>query len=110
MQLFLNTPEKENLRNWKYAVEDNSLTTKMFTPFWNWLVKLVPNTVAPNILTLVGFLFILYSFHLAYNYGTNYNSWISIVVCLCTFIYDIGCDGWETCTTYWKFIPTWRIV
>ena len=87
MQLFLSAPEKENLRNWKYAVEDDSLTTKMFTPFWNWLVKLVPNTVSPNILTLVGFLFILYSFHLSYKYGDEYNSWISIVVSLCTFIY-----------------------
>jgi len=68
MDIFLTRAEKGKLSQWKYQVVDNSFSTKLMTPFWDWLVSFVPNTVAPNILTLTGFLCVLYSYHLCYNY------------------------------------------
>ena len=40
-----------------YKVIDSSITTKILTPFWNWLVTFVPSNVAPNVLTLAAFAF-----------------------------------------------------
>jgi cytidyltransferase-like protein len=87
MDTFLTKNEKEELKNWKYKVDDKSITTKIFTPFWNILVSFVPETVAPNILSLAGFLFILYSFNLAYNYIDKLPNLISFICLLMVFSY-----------------------
>jgi cytidyltransferase-like protein len=47
------TPQgAENLAKWKYAVIDNSISTKLLTPLWNFCCRFVPKQVAPNVLTL----------------------------------------------------------
>lgn len=63
---FLTSPEMENVRRWKYRVEDESVSTWLLTPFWNWLLKWIPHTVAPNVLTLAGFLCLVQSAYLTY--------------------------------------------
>ncbi len=50
-ELFLDHKDKTNLMQWKYGVVDNSITTELLTPFWNWLITLIPMSVAPNQLT-----------------------------------------------------------
>lgn len=85
--IFLTRKEKENLSEWSYRVEDHSIVSKIFDPFWNWLVKLVPETVAPNILSLAGLLCILYAFHISYNYVSDYPNLVSISVLILTFVY-----------------------
>src|SRR3972149_5092401 len=85
--IFFSDKEKENIRNWKYSVNDKSISTTIFTPLWNWLATLIPDNVAPNILSLTGLLCILYSFNLAYNYIEEYPKIISLLVCILTFAY-----------------------
>ncbi|KAI9189453.1 hypothetical protein H9P43_000886 [Blastocladiella emersonii ATCC 22665] len=49
-----------NLRKYKYAGADHSLVSRyVLQPYWNWLVTLVPMWMAPNLVTLIGFSFIL---------------------------------------------------
>lgn len=67
--VFLTREERENIAHWKYACVDNSITTKISTPFWNFCVRFVPATVAPNIISLAGLICILYFFNLAFNYA-----------------------------------------
>lgn len=50
----------EGLRAYRYRGVDNSPISKyILTPYWNWAVKLLPKRMAPNLVTLVGFMFIV---------------------------------------------------
>lgn len=70
--LFLNEIDKRNIKNWVYQVEDNSISTVLLTPFWNYLLPWIPNTVAPNIITLAGFICLLQSTFITYYHVINY--------------------------------------
>jgi cytidyltransferase-like protein len=85
--MFLTKSEKENIRKWTYSVVDESSVTKIFTPFWNWLTTLIPDTVAPNILSLVGLFCILYAWHISNNYLGDYPRTVSIASVLLVFTY-----------------------
>lgn len=52
--IFLSHGEKENVRNWSYKSIDNSISTEMLTNYWEVCLALVPENVAPNVLTLAG--------------------------------------------------------
>jgi ethanolaminephosphotransferase len=85
--VFLTREERENIAQWKYACVDHSITTKIYTPFWNFIVKFVPSTVAPNIVSLAGLICILYFFNLSFNYAEEMPHACSFAgVCL-VFIY-----------------------
>jgi hypothetical protein len=50
---------KKNLGEYKYHGADASYLTPFFQPFWNWCVNLLPMTMAPNLVTLIGFFGVL---------------------------------------------------
>lgn len=47
---------REKLFAYKYKVEDNSLTTKYLSDFWNYIVNYIPKIISPNMISLCGFL------------------------------------------------------
>lgn len=95
MQVFLSRNEKEKLSRWKYNVTDNSIVSEYLDPMFNYMTSLVPNNVAPNVLTLSGLLCTLYGFYLCYNYHATYPSLVSLCLGLLTFAYMCldACDG-----------------
>lgn len=53
---YLSQEQLKRLNTYKYASIDTSpLSTYVMHPFWNFVVEFVPMSIAPNILTLVGF-------------------------------------------------------
>jgi ethanolaminephosphotransferase len=47
----------KNLAKYKYSGVDLSLCCKyILQPYWNWLVQQFPMSMAPNLITLIGFL------------------------------------------------------
>lgn len=65
MVLFDYIPESKvkNLRLYKYSGADHSLISKyLLTPYWNWLVSLFPNYVAPNTITISGLALVFINF------------------------------------------------
>jgi phosphatidylglycerophosphate synthase len=66
----------KNLREWNYSVEDNSIITQIFTPFWNKIATFIPSYIAPNLISLCGLLCLIMS------------------TIICNFYIDI--DGYET--------------
>lgn len=80
VNVFFTQSQLNNLSKWKYSVEDRSITTEWFTPFWDFLVKLVPDNVAPNVLSLAGLLCIIYSFILTHNYLEAHPTLVPLVV------------------------------
>lgn len=50
----------EGLRAYRYRGIDKSPISKyILTPYWNWAVTLLPKWMAPNLVTLIGFLFVI---------------------------------------------------
>eukprot|EP01111_Echinosteliopsis_oligospora_P003002 TRINITY_DN14834_c0_g1_i1.p1 TRINITY_DN14834_c0_g1~~TRINITY_DN14834_c0_g1_i1.p1 ORF type:complete len:376 (+),score=91.83 TRINITY_DN14834_c0_g1_i1:81-1208(+) len=53
----------KNLEHYHYSGVDNSLIAKyIMQPFWNSVVHFLPAWMAPNLVTLIGFLFIIFSY------------------------------------------------
>ncbi|ESP05564.1 hypothetical protein LOTGIDRAFT_152421 [Lottia gigantea] len=69
---------KEVLRGfdqYKYSSVDTSPVSNYIThPFWNWAVKFVPLWVAPNVLTLTGFILLLVNFAVMTYYDVDFTA------------------------------------
>ncbi len=61
-------------------------------PFWEWTVSLVPMWVAPNLITFIGWLFVIasYAFMLVYDYTFEKDipSHCFYFAAFCTFVYS----------------------
>ena len=88
------TPDNlDALRRWRYDIVDDSITTKLFTPFWNRAVLYFPEHVPANVITLVGLLLCYFSAYITYNPGhvvlTGFwAGWPSFLAALCIFAYQ----------------------
>lgn len=80
------------LKKYKYNSVDKSLIEKyILNPYWCWLVTKVPLWVAPNLITLTGFLFMVVSVGLLLTYGSNWEevpSWVYFCWGAFLFIYQ----------------------
>ena len=70
--LFLSNSELDTIAQWKYKVKDNSLTTYIMTPVWDWLLKFIPQNVAPNVLTLAALGCVLQAFWVVLQHGDEF--------------------------------------
>ncbi|KAI9292047.1 Choline/ethanolaminephosphotransferase, partial [Neoconidiobolus thromboides FSU 785] len=62
---FIDPKYKKNLSLYKYKGVDNSLLSKyVLNHYWTWLVSLFPLWMAPNLITLLGFILIIFNFGL----------------------------------------------
>ena len=50
-----------HLKNYKYVSGEYSIMDKVLTPYWNWVVELLPMWMAPNLVTLTGLLIVIAS-------------------------------------------------
>ncbi|ODA78701.1 hypothetical protein RJ55_06083 [Drechmeria coniospora] len=51
------------LREYKYSSVDRSLTSKyIMRPWWNFVISFFPLSIAPNLITLTGFMFVVVNF------------------------------------------------
>jgi len=80
---FLTEAEKRNVARWHYNVSDKSITTRLFTPLWEFWVKLVPDSVAPNVLTAAALLCQIQAFYICFLYGQMFPRAVSLAaMCL----------------------------
>jgi phosphatidylglycerophosphate synthase len=71
----------ENInKGYKYSCVDDSILGPLMQPWWNYVVELVPRTVAPNAITLVGFMAVVVAFEF---FPDNY-----LLLALATFVYQ----------------------
>ncbi len=73
MEMGLSSKEIENLKEWKYLVEDFSIISNWHQPFWRWGVMLFPETVHPNYLTYCSFACILLAYKLSVSQMFHYD-------------------------------------
>lgn len=50
----LNTSQLKRLENHKYSCQSSSLLDPILQPWWNFLVRMIPVWLAPNLITIVG--------------------------------------------------------
>jgi len=63
MGIYIRNGHLAALRQYKYAGQDKSLTSKyILNPFWTQFAKIFPTTMAPNLITLTGFSFVVVNF------------------------------------------------
>lgn len=58
--------ERNNLLNWSYNVEDNSITSEYLSPLFQQLASYIPSTILPNMITIAG-LACLYQAYISQN-------------------------------------------
>jgi cytidyltransferase-like protein len=85
VDLFLTQIEKANIANWQPKFEDRSITTRLLSPFWDWIVRYVPGNVAPNVLTLSGLLCLVHAYYLCFMYMDLFPRTISIIAVFLAF-------------------------
>lgn len=69
---YLSNKHLKGFDNYKYnAIDSSPLSKYVMHPFWNKIVEFIPAWVAPNLITFVGFLFLVADFLLLtiYDYG-----------------------------------------
>ncbi len=98
---FIKEEWKDNIRNYKYKGLEKSITYKYFTsPLCNFLVKYIPSSIAPNVITLFGLLFnaayvIISCAYTGLNGKEDTPNWVMITTGVLFFFYYIfdACDG-----------------
>lgn len=90
----------ENLKLYKYSSEDQSYVSKyILKRYWNWFTTLFPLSMAPNLITLLGLVFIIVSVLLVLYFDPYLDSpspsWVYLVHAFNLFMYQTfdGCDG-----------------
>jgi cytidyltransferase-like protein len=74
LELFLTPSEKLTFSNWNEVVRDKSLVNHAFSNVFDILSKYLPDTLAPSIVTLTGFLALGQAWYLTNAYGSNYST------------------------------------
>lgn len=64
------------MKNYRYACKDNGFTyVYFFSPLCEWIVEKLPETLAPNTITMVGFMFsFLPCVYIFAEYGTSFKN------------------------------------
>ena len=93
MPRFIEPENIENLHKYKYSGVDKSLLAKyVLQPYWNWLVTLFPTSIAPNMITLIGFLCIVANFLTMLYFTTDMSqplpNWCYFSFALGLFVYQ----------------------
>ncbi|ODV58323.1 Choline/ethanolaminephosphotransferase [Ascoidea rubescens DSM 1968] len=91
----------EGLKDYKYQGEDHSIVTKyVLKPFWLKFVQIFPLSMAPNLVTLLGFCFILINLITVFIYDIYLNNldcprWCYLSYAIGLFLYQTfdACDG-----------------
>lgn len=100
MSIFIPVEALPRLKEYKYQSEDRSVLTKyILKPFWSKFVTIFPLSMAPNMVTLLGLLFIVIAdvFVLYYDgdYLSNCPTWVYFYHGIAVFMYQTfdACDG-----------------
>ncbi|KAK7100066.1 ethanolaminephosphotransferase 1-like isoform X2 [Littorina saxatilis] len=109
MNAYLSKEILAGFDSYKYSAIDTSpVSNYVCHPFWNKVVKIVPLWIAPNLLTLSGFLMLVFNFFLMTYYDPHFYAssrdfpenppipnWVWLVAAFCNFLSHTldGIDG-----------------
>lgn len=90
LELFLTTPEKFSFSQWTEHINNSSISYKTTRTTFDYIsLHYIPDTVAPNLVALVGLLCLAQAWYLTNLYGTLYPTsctWLAVVSIVFFFI------------------------
>lgn len=100
MGFFIPQDKLQNLKLYKYSSEDHSIISQMvLKKWWNHFVLIFPRTMAPNVITLLGLMFIILNLICVFYFDPYLNQesprWCYFFYAFGLFMYQTfdGCDG-----------------
>jgi len=89
---FITREGLKSLDSYHYKSGGYTKLDTLMNPFWEWFDSLIPATIAPNVITFVGFIIMAASNLLILFYDQSFTkplpSWVYVVVALCQFLYQ----------------------
>ena len=90
--LFTRELDLLHIEKWEYKVEDKSILSRLYNPIWEMLARLVPRSVAPNVVTLCALVCVMQAFWLTQKYGihdefSEYHSVVCYAAALLLYLY-----------------------
>jgi hypothetical protein len=99
LELFLTPHEKLTFSQWREEIKDKSLTKHLSSPLFEYLAsQYIPDKVAPNVVTLAGFLILGHAWYLTNLYGDYYPTsctWFAVISIL-LFWATTSMEGFHT--------------
>lgn len=100
MGIFIPPNKLENLKLYKYSSEDHSLISRyILKRWWNGFVQIFPMSMAPNVITLLGLMFVLANLMCVFYFDPYLDTpsprWCYLFYAFGLFMYQTfdGCDG-----------------
>eukprot|EP00944_MAST-04C_sp_MAST-4C-sp1_P008792 g8792.t1 len=87
--LFLSNQDLDAISKWEHKAVDNSLTSRLYSSLWGWIVQKIPRNVAPNVLTLASFGCVLQAYWMVTVHGDEFPRAAAIVAAILTYMYYI---------------------
>ncbi len=85
--MLLTFSELERVSRYGTVVMDKSVTRRVFEPFWDYVVKWVPEEVAPNMVSLAGLLCLVQAWYLSYTQGSEYPYETTTIAIILIFLF-----------------------
>lgn len=100
MGFFIPANKLGNLKLYKYSSEDHSVISKyVLKKWWNYFVQIFPMSMAPNVITLLGLMFVIVNLLVVFYYSPYLDAsqprWCYFFHAFGLFMYQTfdGCDG-----------------
>lgn len=96
-ELLLSPSEKAQFAQWKELRKDRSITNRLLQPMFKRISFYIPDSVAPNLITLTGLIFILQAWYFCMMFHKDAPQLVSAVAVVCITLYWIlhGVDGYH---------------
>jgi len=89
---YLSRQAKVNLHQYHYVSSDASFMSQVLNPFWEKCAQLLPKNMAPNMVTLLGFIGVILSFVITIILNPKLDrpvsSWVYVLSAFCMFFYQ----------------------
>ncbi len=70
--VFITREGLKQLKRYKYSGGEYSWLDKQMNPFWYWCVDFLPMWMAPNLVTLIGFMFMIATMAIFISYDATF--------------------------------------
>lgn len=93
---YISREGRKHLHNYRYVGVDASVCSKFMQPFWEYVARRIPRTIAPNLITFIGFIGILVALGVFCVYypsdmmdlESTVPTWVYWFVAFCFFYYQ----------------------
>ena len=94
LELFLTPAQKRTFSQWKERIQDKSISHRLTSNLMQYLSNLIPEHIAPNVITLTGFACLGQAWYITNKYGDTFPltcTWFSVInilILYCTHSLD----------------------